>query len=360
MSPASPQARYDCLLESGRIDDDPHQRVAVAALDEVWTALQNNPRKSWLPWRNDNGDAVKGLYLWGGVGRGKTWLMDLFHECLPKDFGRRIHFHRFMQHVHDGLKSLSRERDPLPRIADRWADQCRVLCLDEFFVSDIADAMLLAGLLEALFEREVTLVTTSNIEPRLLYADGLQRAKFLPAIDLLERHCRVVEVAGDTDFRLRLLKRSEIYHHPLDEAADRSLQSSYERMACGSDLPPSLMINGREFTARRRGDGIAWFDFAELCQKPRGAADYIELARVFNTVLLSEIPRLNDQEADAVRRLITLVDEFYDRNVKLLVTAESAAEDLYSGDRLAFEFERTCSRLTEMQSPDYLSTPHLP
>jgi cell division protein ZapE len=227
-------------------------------------------------------------------------------------------------------------------------------------VADIADAMLLAGLLESLFARGVTLVTTSNSEPDSLYRDGLQRAKFLPAIELLKQHTRVLRIGGDTDFRLRILEQSEIFHHPLDDSADRVMTTAFERMAAECELNHDLDINGRSFHARRRGDGVIWFEFEELCEKPRGAADYIEIARAFNTVVVSNMPRLAEDDANAARRFITMVDEFYDRNVKLLMSAEAPVNQLYQGSKLAFEFERTASRLTEMQTHDYLARPHLP
>ncbi|MGD8357842.1 MAG: cell division protein ZapE, partial [Lysobacterales bacterium] len=236
----------------------------------------------------------------------------------------------------------------------------RVLCLDEFFVGDIADAMLIGGLLDNLFRNGVTLVTTSNLAPDELYRDGLQRAKFLPAIDLIREHTQVLEVAGTTDYRLRILEQSEIMHYPLEPGAEAALAQSFERMASECELNPQLEINGRPFAAKRRGDGIIWFDFSELCEQPRGSVDYIEIARAFNTVLVSGVRKLGEKDADAARRFITLVDEFYDRNVKLLMTTEAPPNELYDGRRLSFEFQRTASRLTEMQSHDYLARPHLP
>jgi cell division protein ZapE len=265
-----------------------------------------------------------------------------------------------MQRVHRSLREQGRARDPLSRIAAEWAQKCSVLCLDEFFVSDIADAMLLGGLLEGLFLNGVTLVTTSNIAPDGLYAGGLQRAKFLPAIELIKRHTRVAELSGKTDFRLRILEQSELFHYPLDESADRVMTESFDRMTADCELNHDLDINGRNFHARRRGDGVIWFDFKELCGKPRGSIDFIEIARAFNTVVLSNMPRLGQDDANAARRFVNLVDEFYDRNVNLLISAEVPIRELYSGQKLAFEFHRTVSRLIEMQSHEYLARPHLP
>ncbi|MGH8034926.1 MAG: cell division protein ZapE, partial [Lysobacterales bacterium] len=296
----------------------------------------------------------------GGIGRGKTWLMDLFFELLPEPGKHRIHFHRFMQSIHHGLACRERVQNPLAELAAEWARNYRVLCLDEFFVGDIADAMLLAGLLENLFCRGVTLVTTSNLEPGELYRDGLQRAKFLPAIALLKHHTRVFHVKGATDFRLLILEQSELYHWPLDEQARVNMNRNFERMAAGCELENGLEINERAFQAIRCGDGVIWFSFAELCLKPCGSIDYIEIARAFNTVLISGLPQLGEADTNAAKRFIILVDEFYDRGVKLLLSAEIPLESLYTGQRLAFEFQRTLSRLTEMQTPAYLARPHLP
>ncbi len=363
--PAPPLETYDQLTGSGRFTADADQRQAVEALDRLWRTLEaGRPGPPWWRkplgrWLGRRAKATRGVYLWGSVGRGKTWLMDLFYESLPIRQKRRIHFHRFMQRVHGELTELGQVADPLPRIARRWSRGTRLLCLDEFLVSDIADAMLLSGLLEALFAQGVTLVTTSNVPPDGLYRDGLQRAKFMPAIERLKLHCEVVQLGGDTDYRLRILERSETYHQPLDAQAEAVLKSNYEQIACGSDLSPKLEVNGRILRARRRSDGVAWFDFDEMCEGPRSAADYIELARAFNTVLISNVPVMTENDPDGARRFVTLVDEFYDRNVKLLLTAAAPIDQLYTGERLAFEFQRTRSRLTEMQSHDYLARPHL-
>ena len=357
----SPLSHYQALVKGGGYIADPAQLQAVHALDQLWNELMAPVRPPVFGrLRRRRMNAIRGLYLWGSVGRGKTWLMDLFFETLPHDCKQRVHFHRFMQKVHADLKKSGKVRDPLPRIAAEWSKCCRVLCLDEFFVSDIADAMLLAGLLKELFRNGVTLVTTSNIEPGGLYRDGLQRAKFLPAIDLIRQHTRIFNLDGSTDYRLRILEQSEIFHHPLDEAAERVMATAFERIAAECEMNHDLEINGRNFHARRRGDGVIWFEFEELCEKPRGSIDYIEIARTFNTVVISNMPQLAGEDDNAARRFVTLVDEFYDRNVKLLLSAAVPIPELYTGKKLSFEFERTRSRLTEMQSHDYLKLPHLP
>jgi cell division protein ZapE len=234
------------------------------------------------------------------------------------------------------------------------------LCFDEFFVSDIADAMLLGGLLTALFEENVVLVTTSNVHPDDLYRDGLQRARFLPAIESIKRHCRVVELDGERDHRLRLLESAGVYHRSDEPGSEGRMEQRFEQFSGGEDLDRDFLINGRKFRARRRGVDVVWLDFSELCEKPRSALDYIEIARDFNTVLISDLPQMGDPQSDVARRFITLVDELYDRNVKLIMSAATGPDLIYTGERLAFEFQRTRSRLGEMQSHDYLARPHLP
>jgi cell division protein ZapE len=356
-----PLAIYKSLLADGGYQADPAQLMAIGELDRVWMDLNAHQLSGWwAKFRGKQCEPVTGLYLWGGVGRGKTWLMDVFFDSLPQEQKLRIHFHRFMARVHAALRTKQSTRDPLPEIAREWAAKYRVLCFDEFFVSDIADAMLLGGLLQALFAEGITLVATSNVAPDDLYRDGLQRSKFLPAIESLKKHCLSVHVDGQRDFRLRLLLRSEIFLQPLDDHAEASLGKAFSDMAAGCTLDPQLEINGRILNAHKRADGIIWFSFEELCDQPTGVADYIEIARAFNTVLLSGVPLMDESRADATRRFINLIDEFYDRNVKMLISAEAPIDKLYNGKRLAFEFQRTASRLTEMQSNDYLATPHLP
>ncbi len=304
-----------------------------------------------------------GLYFWGGVGRGKTYLMDAFYEALPFEQKYRTHFHRFMREVHRELKTLAGEKNPLEQVADRIAGRARVLCFDEFFVSDITDAMILANLLDALFHRGVTLVATSNIVPEGLYRDGLQRARFLPAIDLLKRHTKVVNVDGGIDYRLRALEKAELYHCPLDQAANQSLARSFSALIVeGAEVHENvpLEIEGRIITAVREADDVAWFEFAELCDGPRSQNDYIELAREYHSVLLANVPRFDARMESQARRFINLVDEFYDRCVKLVISAEVPAEELYQARHLSFEFQRTVSRLLEMQSREYLARPHRP
>lgn len=301
---------------------------------------------------------VKGLYLWGGVGRGKTYLMDLFHDSLPFPDKRRLHFHRFMRRVHDELRALAGRVDPLQAAAERFAKDARVLCFDEFYVSDIGDAMILAELLRGLFERGVTLVATSNTEPSKLYENGLQRRRFLPAIDLIESHTEVVEVGGETDYRFEVLRREGIYRS--DGDADALRASFLALVHASPDEDVDLHINDRTIRARYCAENVVWFDFPAICDGPRSQHDYIEVARLFATVVVNAVPVFDAASEDQARRFISLVDEFYDRNVKLLVSAEAPIDSLYRGERLAAEFERTRSRLHEMQSDEYLHRTHRP
>lgn len=302
---------------------------------------------------------IMGLYFWGGVGRGKTYLVDTFYESLPFPDKMRTHFHRFMQRVHIELEHYKGEKNPLTLIAGKFAAEARVICFDEFFVKDITDAMILANLLAALFEQGVVLVATSNIVPDDLYKDGLQRARFLPAIDLLKRHCEVVNVDSGIDYRLRALQRAEIFHSPLGETAEKKMQRSFRDIAgSGGECDVPIEINRRLLTARRVHEDVVWFDFAMLCDGPRSQNDYIELAREYHTVLISDVPQMGHDSGDQTRRFINMVDEFYDRSVKLLMSAAVPVEALYSGGALSFEFARTLSRLQEMQSHDYLALPH--
>lgn len=346
---------------AGGMSADAAQALAVDHMARIADEL-DRPRGWMVRLGLRERPPVRGLYLHGGVGRGKTWLMDLFVGTLPASSPhRRVHFHRYMQEVHRRLKVLGDARDPLAIVAAEQADRMRVLCFDEFHVDDIADAMLLAGLLRGLIEGGVTLIATSNLRPPELYRDGLQRARFLPTIDLLQEHCEVLEVDGGVDYRLRVLEQAEIYHHPLDEDAERNLEVYFRQLVVehGREAD-ALEVNGRPIATRRLGDGVVHFDFGPLCEGARSTEDYIEIAREFHTVLLAGVPVLGADSDDAARRFVHLVDEFYDRNVKLILSAAAPLAELYTGRRLAFEFQRTRSRLEEMQSRDYLAREHLP
>lgn len=369
----SPLARYQQDLLRPDFRHDAAQELAVQHLQNLYEALvaawqeeQQQSRFSRLL-KQLKGDElrplVRGLYFWGGVGRGKTYLMDNFFDSLPFEQKMRAHFHRFMRRVHAELKKLDGQKNPLKQVADIIAQEARVICFDEFFVSDITDAMILGTLMEELFARGVTLVATSNIVPDDLYKDGLQRVRFLPAIALLNQHTLVVNVDGGVDYRLRALEQAELYHSPLDAAADQSLMCSFKSLvpanaAIQNDV--DLEVEGRMIRARHVGDGVIWFDFVALCDGPRSQNDYIELAREYHTVILGNVPGLGRAQDDQARRFVNLVDEFYDRQVKLVISAERPLAELYSCGKLGFEFQRTISRLLEMQSHEYLARPHRP
>lgn len=361
------RAYREQLAERG-FDRDPAQLRALASLDELRTRLiadtsSGNLLPRWLGSRLKAPPRrpLQGLYLWGGVGRGKTWLMDLFFESLPFGERRRLHFHRFMHEVHAQLAQLKHQESPLEELAERIAANIRVLCFDELYVADIADAMILGGLFAGLFARGVTLVATSNVPPAQLYRDGLQRQRFLPAIRLLEEHTQLLELAGGTDYRLRQLAQAGIY---LDSQAPDTyarLEALFGELAGGgSQAGGAIQIDGRAIAVVRAGHGAVWCDFAALCEGPRSQDDYIEIAREFQSVLVSGIPVLDVHREDAARRFVALVDEFYDRNVKLIVAAAAPPQALYQGSRLAPIFERTASRLIEMQSKAYLAREHRP
>ena len=358
-SQPTPQQIHQRNVQNG-FDDDAVQ----AALAERLTDLQRRlvGSRCNTPWLyrllRRRPAPARGLYIWGGVGRGKTYLMDLFHDALPFADKRRLHFHRFMQRVHADLRIFAGRANPLDAVADRFARETRVLCFDEFYVSDIGDAMILAELLACLFDRGVTLVATSNTEPAKLYENGLQRRRFLPAIDLIERNAEVVHMGGDMDYRLRVLRRDGIYHCNGDA---EGLMASFQALA---HMPPAqgteLIVNGRSIRARYCAEDVVWFDFAAVCAGPRSQNDYIELARLFSTVVVDGVPVFDAAKEDQARRFIGLIDEFYDRNVKVLLAAAAPIEGLYRGERLATEFERTASRVNEMQSDAYLGSIHRP
>ena len=357
------QAYEESLQREGHVRD-PAQLDVISRFEDLQQRIAaQKPRRGGLRtmfFRSGPREPVRGLYLWGGVGRGKTFLMDLFYEHLDVEQKKRIHFHRMMHDVHERLKTLSFVADPLDKVATSIALETRVLCFDEFFVSDIGDAMILGRLLEGLFKRGVILVATSNSKPDDLYKDGLQRQRFLHAIDLLNEHTEVVNMDGGTDYRLRLLEKAGTYLTPDDKAASERLEHLFEEAASThTDRDIDLDVNDRPVRARRCAKGIAWFRFADICDGPRSTADYIEIARWYPTVIVSGVPRFDAERENEARRFISLVDEFYDRRVKLILSAEAAAHELYAGRKLAFEFERTSSRLIEMQSSEYLALPHL-
>lgn len=363
------RAAYARALRERGFREDPAQLVAVQRLEELRSRLiaaarppgSLGARLRRTLGRPRESEPVRGLYLWGSVGRGKTWLMDLFFHSLPFEERNRSHFHRFMHDVHAQLRALRSERAPLESVAARIAERTRVICFDELFVADIADAMILGGLFRALFASGVTLVATSNVPPRDLYRGGLQRERFVPAIRQIEHHTDIVAIEGGVDYRLRQLTQAPIYLPAGVAHTAQRLEALFEELADGpGERAVVVEIDGRPLRTVRDSDNVVWFEFAELCEGARSQNDYIEIARDYQAVIVSDVPVLDATRDDAARRLIALVDELYDRGVKLVISAAAAPRELYRGERLAFTFERTVSRLVEMQSEQYLARQHRP
>jgi cell division protein ZapE len=376
LRPASVEARLEAEVAARRLDPDTAQRGAAERLDALAAALAAAEHgvgarlraalPGWAhrtllpPRRRSDGAALRGLYLWGGVGRGKTLLMDWFYQSLAIPDRKRTHFYRFMREVHAELARVQRRESPLEVVARRLA-AARVICLDEFFVSDIGDAMILSGLIESLFREGVTLVATSNTPPRELYQDGLQRQRFLPAIELIEQHLDVVHLDGGVDYRLRRLERSSTYLESGDPGTDGELRQLFAALAGEpASGPAQIEIEGRPIAAVATAPGLAWFEFAALCAGPRSQNDYIELARLYHTLFISHVPVLTADDEDAARRFVMLIDELYDRGVKVVLSAAAPPSGLYRGERLVFEFQRAASRLIEMQTQSYLAGRHRP
>ncbi|TLU66699.1 AFG1 family ATPase [Thalassotalea litorea] len=367
----TPIQKYQQDLQREDFSHDTAQENAIRHLQRLFDDLLVQPvavsgfKKVWSGWkkvyRKNTPSRIKGLYFWGGVGRGKTYLVDTFYDCLPFENKMRVHFHRFMHRVHQEMKGLSGQSDPLKIIAKKFAEETRIICFDEFFVSDITDAMILGTLFEYLFAENVTLVATSNIIPDDLYRNGLQRARFLPAIKLINEHTDVVNVDSGVDYRLRTLQQANLFHHPNDQTAANNLDQYFQQLAPEQGQQAKLIeINNRQLTTIKEADGIVYFDFHELCETARSQTDYMEISRLYQTVLLADVKAMGQNNDDAARRFIALVDEFYERKVKLIISAEAAMEDLYQTGTLSFEFKRCLSRLQEMQSLDYLAAEHIP
>lgn len=374
MQNLSPTSRYLQALQDKSHQPDDVQREAVSRLDAIWqelTAKRAEPPQeqglkaafSKLLGKRPSAPPapVRGLYMWGGVGRGKTWLMDMFYQSLPGERKQRLHFHRFMLHVHEELGQLQGQTDPLEIIADRFKAKTDVLCFDEFFVSDITDAMLLGGLMKALFSRGITLVATSNIPPDELYRNGLQRARFLPAIEAIKQHCDVMNVDAGIDYRLRTLTQAHLWLTPLNDETRQQMDTLWRALAGGTRAnAPTLEINHRPLATLGVENQTLAVSFETLCVEARSQHDYIELSRQFHTVMLHDVAVMTLLMESEARRFIALVDEFYERHVKLVVSAAAPMFEIYRGERLKFEFQRCLSRLQEMQSEEYLKREHMP
>jgi cell division protein ZapE len=360
---------YDALVAKEGFARDRHQEHAADKLDDLRSRLVGNPREFtyWtrrlrrlLPGQSAL-TPVRGIYLWGGVGRGKTLLMDLFYEGLPFPDRERSHFHRFMRDAHDELRKLKDRTYPLESVAHHIARRTRIICFDEFQVSDIADAMILGTLLDALFRRGVTLVATSNVAPRDLYQGGLQRERFQPAISLIERHSSVLHLEGSTDYRLRQLQQAPIYLASTAADTPERLSRLFSSVAGGHGSDDGMAtVEHRRIRCVRRSEAVLWFEFREVCEGPRSQNDYIELARLCHTLIVANVPVFTAAHDNAARRFIALVDELYDRNVNLIVSAAAPPHELYCGEKLRFDFQRTASRLIEMQAEAYLARAHKP
>lgn len=358
----TPRQRYLDDLARGDLHADAEQARAVDHLQQLYENLLQAPVPQTAWWSRMLGAGrrpVRGIYLWGGPGRGKSYLVDSFFDCLPEPRKRRVHFHRFMQDVHARLRELSRTRNPLKLIGRRMAQSTRVLCLDEFLVQDVGDAMLLAGLLQSMFAEGITLVATSNTAPDELYLEGMQRDRFLPAVDLLKAHTQVLHLASARDFRCALLDRNGTYHVLDGTAGEAVLERHFRRLApVAAAADRTLRLTQREVPVVALADDVVWFRFHDLCETPLWARDYLEIAQLFHTVLLSDVPRMDDNRDDAAKRFMHLIDALYDHRVKLIVTAQDAPDRLYSGRYLQFAFQRTASRLQEMGGHRYLAKPH--
>lgn len=347
------------LDEDGYIHDEAQLRV-IERLNEIANLLTDtsNEKRSFGFFSKKEKDYVKGLYIWGGVGRGKTFLMDAFYKTLPVSNKHRLHFHRFMILVHEKLHELKNMPNALEQVARDYAEKYRVLCLDEMHITDEGDAVIMEGLLVNLIDLGVTIITTSNRPPDKLTHDPYVGRLFARAVEVLNNHFQVLNLDTDVDYRLRHMEKARVWHSSLDDMPGEMEKAFHEVSAVEMDKEDFIFINHRKIPVIRWADGVAWFEFDVICGPPRARIDYIEIARYFHTVLIQDIPVLDDQSNDYARRFTLLIDELYDHNVKIIASAAAGVPELYQGTRLAFEFQRTQSRLQEMQSHDYLAREH--
>lgn len=354
----APRDRYQRQLEQDDFYEDPAQGAVVEALQRVFEGLQSGgtrQKKRWSWWGRPRGVvAPRGLYIWGGVGCGKSFLMDMFFASVPGKRKQRVHFHQFMQQIHNRLKSVGEVVEPLAIIAAEIADRVDLICFDEMQVHDVADAMLLGGLLSALFEHGVLLVATSNRQPDELYLNGLQRERFLQTIALIKQQMTVHHLSSDTDYRYRTLRQLSRYNTPLNAATHAAMEGAFEQAARVVPKATQISIHNRQIEVLGVGGDVIWFDFQVLCGGPRSARDYLAIAEQFHTVFLSAVPQLTNNDYDVALRFMSLVDVLYDQKVNLVVSAQTEPQRIYAGEKFSFEFERLVSRLVEMQSEEYL------
>ena len=372
-----PLDAYQALIDKGEIKPDPVQASAMARLQKLAETLseysQQMGKTGWrarLSFRGGKKEPPRGLYFWGGVGRGKTMLMDLFfaHCMVDEEEKKHVHFHAFMQEVHKRLHTFREAqkagkvpegRDPVEALSKVIVDRAWLLCFDEFHVTDIADAMILGRLFEALFERGIVVVATSNRHPSDLYKDGLQRERFLPFIDVFLEKMEAVELDNGTDYRLERLQSMDVFMTPNGADTSTKLERAFDELSIGMPSQPrKLQVNGREVDVPRAAEGVAYVNFIDLCGQPLGPGDYLAFAEYFHTLVLADIPLMGPAKRDQAKRFVTLIDALYDAKVKLVCSAEAGPTKLYTEGDGAFEFERTTSRLIEMQSPEYMALPH--
>lgn len=360
-----PSELYQQRKQELDLKNDPAQDYVVGLYDQLQHDLDSEPKQasskgSLFKRKKHHRADLKGLYIWGGVGRGKTLLMDLFFETLITQQKQRMHFHRFMSMIHDELRQLGAQDNTLIKVARKIAADTRVLCLDEFHVNDIGDAMILGTLMQELFKRRVLLITTSNRPPDDLYKDGLQRARFIPAIEALKTDCQVIELDNQTDYRLLTLKREHTFHTPLGEITEAKMLHAFKALTSNAPNENNhIIVNGRKIHHNGEAEGVIWFEFSELCESARSQEDYLEIATEHHSVLISNVPQMGNDHNDAARRLLNLLDVLYDHKVKLILSADAPVEKIYQGKKLAFEFDRATSRLLEMQSEEYLALAHV-
>ena len=349
-----PSELYLNLIDEGQLSFDEEQAKLLEKFNHLNESLTKRS-KSWFGQKK-----IKGLYIRGEVGRGKTQMMDIFFETLNIQEKKRVHFHRFMKILHDDLDKISAQKDPLKKVAKDISKKTKVLCFDEFYVEDIGDAMLLGRFINELFENKVTLITTSNTHPDNLYRDGLHRSRFLPAIKSIKENCEIYELNSAQDYRLRTLEQLEIFIIGKGDQGIKELESNFIELTNGEFQDgQKIKILGREINTIKLAQGSLWVSFKEICEGPRSAKDYIEVCSEFHTLFVSNVPIMKGSNDDSARRFIALVDECYERNVNLILSMETELEQIYSGERLLEPFKRTISRLEEMRSKEYLSRPHL-